>query len=98
MLDPRLLREQPDEVRKALGPRGAQIDWESLAKLDRERRDLLVKVEKLRHERRSVSDSIAKLKRDKQPIDPLMEEMRGVSDRLKLLEETLRASDEEFDA
>jgi seryl-tRNA synthetase len=98
MLDPRLLREQPEEVRKALGPRGAQIDWENLAKLDRERRDVLTKVELLRHERRSVSDRIADLKRRHQSADSLMEEMRGVSERLKLLEETLRTSDAEFEA
>ena len=97
MLDPRLLKEQPDEVRKMLGARGAEIDWERLAKLDRERRDLLVKVEKLRHERRSVSDRIAKLKRDKQPLDLLMEEVKAMGDRLKLLEENLRDFEGQFD-
>src|SRR2546428_7533426 len=97
MLDPRLLRERPDEVRKILGPRGAQIDWERLGKLDRERRDLLVKVEKLRHERRNVSDRIAKLKREKQPIDPLMDEVKAMGDRLKLLEENLRDFEGQFD-
>jgi seryl-tRNA synthetase len=98
MLDPRLLRERPEEVRKRLGPREAQIDWESLAKLDRDRRQLLVKVEQLRHERRTVSEKIADLKRRQQPVDSLMDEMKGVGERLKLLEENLRASEEQFDA
>jgi seryl-tRNA synthetase len=97
MLDPRLLRERPDEVRKMLGARGAEIDWERLAKLDRERRDLLIKVEKLRHERRNVSDRIAKLKREKQSIDPLMDEVKAMGDRLKLLEENLRDFEGQFD-
>jgi seryl-tRNA synthetase len=52
----------------------------------------------LRSQRRKVSDEIAKLKREKLPAEALMEEMKGVGDRIKALEDTLRESEEQFNA
>ena len=98
MLDPRLIREQPDEVRARLGARGQDIDWEGLRKGDQERRELLAKVEELRHQRKTASDQIAKLKREKQPTDFLMQETRDVGDRIKTLEDALRDSEERLNA
>ena len=98
MLDPRLIREQPDEVRAHIGLRGQAIDWEGLRKGDQERRELLATVEELRHRRKTASDQIAKLKREKQPTDFLMQETRDVGDRIKALEDSLRDSEERLDA
>src|SRR5579864_5789846 len=98
MLDLRLIREQPDEVRARLGARGQDIDWQGLRKLDQERRDLLAKVEELRHQRKTASDQIAKLKREKQPVDSLMEETKTVGDRIKALEDSLRDTEDRLDA
>ncbi len=98
MLDLRLIREQPDEVRARLGARGQDIDWEGLRKGDQERRELLAKVEELRHQRKTASDQIAKLKREKQPADSLMQETRDVGDRIKTLEDALRDSEERLNA
>jgi seryl-tRNA synthetase len=98
MLDLRLIREQPDEVRARLGARGQDIDWEGLRKGDQERRELLAKVEELRHQRKTASDQIAKLKREKQPADSFMQETRDVGDRIKALEDSLRDSEERLNA
>jgi seryl-tRNA synthetase len=98
MLDPRLIRENPDEVRARLGARGQDIDWQGLRKLDQERRELLAKVEELRHQRKTASDQIAKLKREKQPADSLVQAMKDVGDRIKALEDSLRDSEERLNA
>ena len=98
MLDPRLIKERPEELKKMLGPRAEHIDWDSLLKLDRERRALLTKVEELRAQRRRVSDDIATLKRQKQPAEALMENMKGAGDRIKVLEDNLRETEEQFSA
>lgn len=98
MLDLRLIREQPDEVRARLGPRGQDIDWEGLRKGDQERRELLAEVEELRHQRKTASDQIAKLKREKQPADSLVQEMKDVGDRIKRLEDALRNCEESLNA
>jgi len=98
MLDLRLIREQPDEVRARLGPRGQDIDWEGLRKGDQERRELLATVEELRHQRKTASDRIAQLKREKQPADALTQETKDVGDRIKALENSLRDSEERLNA
>ena len=98
MLDPRLIKERPEELKKMLGPRAEHIDWDSLLKLDKERRALLTKVEELRAQRRKVSDDISTLKRQKQPAEALMEDMKGAGDRLKVLEDNLRETEEQFSA
>lgn len=98
MLDARLIKERPEELRELLGPRAEHIDWESLLKLDRERRALLTKVEELRSQRRRASDEIATLKREKRPTEAMVDEMKGVGDRIKVLEDNLRASEEQFNA
>jgi seryl-tRNA synthetase len=97
MLDPKLIRECPDEVRKLLGTRADLVDWESLLKLDQERRALLARVEDLRAQRRTASDQIADLKRRHQPADALIEDMKQLGDRLKLLEQELREYEERLD-
>ena len=98
MLDPRLIKERPEELKKMLGPRAEHIDWDSLLKLDKERRALLTKVEELRAQRRKVSDDIATLKRQKQPAEALMVDMKGAGDRIKVLEDNLRETEEQFSA
>jgi seryl-tRNA synthetase len=98
MLDLRLIRERPEEVRASLGTRGQDTDWDGLLKLDRERRDLLTKVEEIRHRRKTVSDQIAKLKREKLPTDGLMEEMKTVGERIRSLEDALRNCEERLNA
>src|SRR2546422_2926884 len=90
MLDWRLMREHLEEVRARLGARAQDIDWDGFHKLDQERRDLLSKGEELRHKRKTVSDQIAKPKRDQRPGEALTEGKRGVGDRLKAPEDSLR--------
>ena len=98
MLDLRLIRENPDEVRARLGARGQDIDWDGLRRGDEERRELLATVEELRHQRKTASDQIARLKREKQPADSLVQEMKDVGDRIKTLEESLRGAEERLNA
>jgi seryl-tRNA synthetase len=66
MLDLRLLRDQPEEIRARLGARGADVAWDELRKLLEERRSLTMKIENTRHDVKEFSAEIAKLMREKQ--------------------------------
>jgi seryl-tRNA synthetase len=91
MLDVRLLRESPDDVRAALARRGdydAAVD--SVLELDARRRDLLQQVEKLKAERNSASEEVARLKREKADAAALIAELKTVSDRIKQLDQQVR--------
>jgi seryl-tRNA synthetase len=84
VLDLRLLREDPDGGRAALERRGVpgeQVD--ELLELDSRRRELLPEVEGLRAEQKRASQAIADAKRSGADASAAIEEMQGMSRRVK---------------
>jgi seryl-tRNA synthetase len=90
MLNPRMIRENPDTVRDALRRRFTSAPLDEILTLDEERRAVLVDVEALRARRNQVS---AEIGRDRERLPELRLEMRRVGDEIKLLEEKLGAID-----
>jgi seryl-tRNA synthetase len=90
MLDPRFVREHMEEVRKSLADRGYDLQMEEFAAAEEERRSLLLKVEDLRGRRNTVSEEIGRRKKQKEEAGDLLEEMKGVSERIKVLDEELK--------
>jgi len=83
MLDAKLLREQMDRVKERIGSRGANIDWEELAAVDRRRREILAKTEKLKEKKNRLSGEIGKLKKSGGDASALMAENEGLSDAIR---------------
>jgi len=75
MLDPILLREHFDEVRKHLATRGDDLsdDLALLAKLDTERRSILPVLESARRARKDVGERVAKAKQSGKPAEDLIQ-------------------------
>ncbi|WP_447972552.1 serine--tRNA ligase [Nitrospira sp. Kam-Ns4a] len=97
MYELRALREDLDGIRQRLGPRGADVPWEDLRKLIEERRGLTATVEEHRHRLKQGSDEVGRLKRERQPeaaIAVKAAEMKALGDRIRDLEENLRAVEE----
>jgi seryl-tRNA synthetase len=64
MLDPALLREDPERVRRSMERRGLQIDIERLVELDTRRRQARHAAEEMRAEQRALGKTIARLDGD----------------------------------
>ncbi len=94
MYDLRLLREDLDAIRTRLGARASDVAWEDVRKLIQERHGLTIQVEQLRHQLKKGSDEVGRLKREKQPAERAMAEMKTLGDRIKDVEESLRAVEE----
>ena len=94
MYDLRYLRDNLDSLREQLGPRGADVPWDSLRGLIEQRRALTSQVEQLRSELKKGSEEVAKLKRDKQPADTAMAAMKAVGEWIKTIEDELRGVEE----
>ena len=86
MLDPKILRENPDIIRKMLKDRSVNFSLDDLIKLDEERRDLIIKTDDLRKEKNEIALEIAQKKKSGQEATPLIEQMRQVSETLSGLE------------
>ncbi|MBP2170603.1 seryl-tRNA synthetase [Erwinia toletana] len=91
MLDPNLLRNEPDAVAEKLARRGFALDVDTLRALEERRKVLQVETETLQAERNSRSKSIGQAKARGEDIEPLRQEVN-------LLGERLAAASAELDA
>ena len=92
MLSIQLIREHPDEVRRALALRRADAPLDQTLALDEQRRKILVEVEQLKAERNRAGKAIGKAK-DKAERDTLIGAQRAVADRIDALDAQLRDVD-----
>lgn len=83
MLDLNMIRKDPDRVKKSLLKRNCEVDFTELLSWDKKRRELLVESENLKAQRNKVSSEIPKLKKQGQNVQPIFEEMKGISDKIK---------------
>jgi seryl-tRNA synthetase len=94
MLDPKLIRENPEVVCKALEGRNVDVSIvDKFLKTDEGWRKIVVKMDELKAKRNTVSNEIGVLKKEKKNADKLMAEMKALSDEIKKIEESARAED-----
>jgi len=94
VLDIKLIRDNPDVVRKALQNRGESITLDQIISLDERRRQLLHDMETLRAQRNEVSKQIGKMA-DKPP--KLIAEMRELGEKVTSLEAEINRGESELD-
>ncbi len=86
MLDPKILRENPDKIRKMLKDRGLEYNLDGLIQLDKQRRNLIMETDEFRKKRNEISLEIGKKKKAGQDPSALLDEMKKVSTQLEELE------------
>jgi len=89
MLDPKRLRTELDEVAAQLKRRGFELDTDALKALEERRKQLQVATQDLQNERNTKSKSIGKAKASGEDIQPLLDEVAGLGDKLKTAEAEL---------
>ncbi|MFQ6045101.1 MAG: serine--tRNA ligase [Gemmatimonadales bacterium] len=100
MIDIRLVRESPGEVRAGLARRteGADASVDDLLRLDEQRRSLLARVERLRAERNQASEEVARLKQQRADARNLIAHLKGVSESIKEIDRELRTVEDALSA
>ncbi len=96
MLDPKLLRDNPDKIRNMLEARAVKFPLDELISLDKQRRELIVKTDEFRKKRNEVSLEIARKKKAKEDASSLIEHMQTVSENLQRLEADQIKIEEDF--
>jgi seryl-tRNA synthetase len=82
MLDPNLLRTEPDAVAEKLARRGFKLDVEMLRALEERRKVLQVKTENLQADRNARSKSIGQAKARGEDIEPLRLQVNQLGEEL----------------
>jgi seryl-tRNA synthetase len=97
MLDTRFIRENPEIVKKAILDKGEKVDLDQFLKMDLEWRNLLKEGDILKQERNTVTQDIAQLKKAGKNADEKISKMRGVSDRIKNIDQRIKDLEEKRD-
>lgn len=94
MFDIKVLRNQFEAVQQAMENRGkSAVEINRFTDLDKNRREKLQEAEQLKNRRNVVSQEVAAKKRTGEDAEQLIVEMREVSDRIKGLDDEVRALD-----
>ncbi len=97
MLDIRKIREQYEEVKQLLEMRGkGDYGLPKVAELDRDRRDILVKVEKMKNDQKLASKQIPEMKKKGEDTTALMNEMKQLSEDIKTLDQQVSTIESEL--
>lgn len=96
MLDPKLLRNNLQEVADTLKRRGMALDTLAIEKLETRRKELQVRTQELQNERNTRSKSIGKAKAAGEDIQPLLDEVTSLGDALKDAENDLKQVQEQL--
>ena len=83
MLDPKRLRAELELVAGQLARRGYQLDVEKMKSLEEQRKALQIEQQELQNERNTKSKSIGKAKAAGEDVQPLLDEVAGLGDKLK---------------
>ncbi len=89
MLDPKLLRNEPEKAAELLARRGYKLDVTKLAALEEERKQAQLDAQSLQTERNSRSKMIGKAKASGEDIEPLLAEIADLGDKHKAAENRL---------
>ena len=98
MLDIKLIRNNPDLVKKDLEKRQENIDIDKLLKMDEKKRGLLFEVEQLKNEQNITSKKIPAYKKEGKDVSELMKEMKELSEKIKTYDSDIRELDKEITA
>jgi seryl-tRNA synthetase len=96
MLDPRLLRQEPQLIRRALRERGIELDLDRVLELDERLRELTRLWEEAQHKRKSISQEIGRLMRQGGDVSSLKEEVRVLGERMEAAEKEKQSVQEQL--
>lgn len=97
MLDPKILRSQPQDVAAQLARRGYVLDLTKLNELETRRKSLQIETEGLQAERNKKSKEIGQAKARGEDASPILETIDGLKQKLADNELALSALQAEFE-
>jgi seryl-tRNA synthetase len=97
MLDPRLVRENPQAIADLLTKKGYEFPLESYNALEAERKEVQIDTERLQQERNTRSKSIGKAKASGADIAPLLAEVGALGEQLDAAKERLNQLQDQLD-
>ena len=97
MLDPKIIRDQPEKIKKMIKDRAVEFDFDKMLELDKRRRDLIKETDELRKKRNQMSIEIGQAKKSNNDASDLLKQMGAISKTLDDLELTQKQVEKDFE-
>jgi len=91
MLDPKIIRDEPEKIKKMLKDRAVDFDFDKMLELNKKRIDLIKSTDDLRKKRNEMSIAIGKAKKSNEDASKLLGEMGKISKELDTLEQSQKS-------
>ena len=86
MLDPKIIKDNPQIIRDMLMARNVKFDFEELIEVDQKRREFILKTDELRKKKNQVAIEISQKKKVGEDASSILDEMKNISSELAKLE------------
>ncbi|MDH5417983.1 MAG: serine--tRNA ligase, partial [Nitrosopumilus sp.] len=86
MLDPKIIKENPQVIRDMLKARSVYFDLDGLIKSDQKRRELIIQTDELRKKKNKLALNISQKKKEGRDPSSILSEMKNISENLAKLE------------
>ncbi len=96
MLDMKIVRQDPEKIRKMLQDRAVKFDLDLLLEFDKKRRELIINTDILRKKKNEMSIKISEVKKTNGDATSHIQEMQLISQELSKLEKTQNETETEY--
>ena len=96
MLDPKIIRDEPEKIRKMLIDRAVEFDFDGMLELDKKRRDLIKETDELRKKRNQMSIAIGQAKKSNEDASSLLTDMGKISKDLDEQEQLQKTVESDY--
>ena len=96
MLDPKIIRDEPDRIKQMLKDRAVEFDFEKMLELNKTRKEMMMQSDDLKQKRNQMSVKIGSEKKAGNDASELLKEMGEISKKLDELETLRKTVDENY--
>ena len=96
MLDPKIIRDEPEKIRKMIIDRAVEFDFDGMLELDKKRRELIKETDELRKKRNQMSIAIGQAKKSNEDASSLLTDMGKISKDLDEQEQLQKTVESDY--
>ena len=96
MLDPKIIRDEPDRIKRMLKERAIEFDFEKMLELNKTRKDMMQQSDELKQKRNQMSVKIGSEKKAGNDASELLEEMGKISMQLDEMENQRKTIEDDY--
>jgi Seryl-tRNA synthetase len=96
MLDPKIIRDEPEKIKEMLKDRAVEFDLEKMLELNKMRKDMMQQTDELKQKRNQMSMKIATEKKAGNDASELLQEMSQISSKLDDMENQRKTVEEDY--